>query len=79
MNEKALTPLLAQMTDGYARWQDKDRRRRRRRRVAIVATALLLTVTVDATAFSLPQRYSSFAGGYGPDAVPVVDQLLSWK
>lgn len=76
MNEERLTPLLHQMTDGYSRWQTDDHRRRKRRYVAVVVVSLFAAVTVNAVALTLPNRYSFYAGSYGPDAVPVVDQML---
>ena len=77
MNENNLTTYLARMTDGYRDWQHADRRRCRRRHLAVAALAVFLAVAVNAFALALPQRYSSFAGSYGPDAVPVVEQMLS--
>lgn len=76
MNEESLTLLLEQMTDGYSRWHERDRRHRRRCHVAVVVVSLLLAVTVNVAAHALPMRYSFYAGSYGPDAVPVVDQML---
>ena len=79
MKEDSLPPLLAKMTEGYARWHEGDRRRRRRRNVAVVATALVLAVGVNAIAFSIPMRYSFYSGSYGPDAASVADYLLSCR
>lgn len=76
MNKEKLTPLLTQITDGYVRWQNDDRRRRKRRHLSIVAFSLCTAVAVDVAALSLPHRYSSYAGSYGPDAVALVDQML---
>ncbi len=77
MNERPLAPLLSQMTDGYAQWQDDDRRRRRRRHVTVIALSLALTLAVDIIAFTTPMYYSSYSGSYGPDAAPIVKQMLT--
>ena len=76
MNTQPITPLLAQMTDDYCRWQESDRRRRKRHNTALAALSLLLAAAVNTAAFAFPVRYSSFDGCYGPDVVPVVDQML---
>lgn len=77
MKDNRLTPVLDYMTDGYTQWVAAARRRRKRRHVAIVAATLLLAVGVNATAYAIPMRYSTYDGSYGPAAVPVVEYLLS--
>ena len=79
MKEATLSPLVAKMTEGYARWQERDRRCRRRRNVAVIAISFVLSVGVNAIALSVPMRYSSYSGSYGPDAAAVTDYLLSQK
>ena len=77
MNEEPLTPLLDHMADGYDHWQRQRRRHSRRRHLAVAALSLLVAVAINLFAFSLPMRYSSYAGSYGPDAVRNVDQMMS--
>ncbi len=77
MKDNPLAQHFAYMTDGYAQWQRKDRRRLKRNHTAVVALALFLALGVNAAAFSIPMRYSSYSGSYGPDAAAIVDYLLS--
>lgn len=76
MSTEPITPLLTQMTDGYSRWQESDRKRRNHHNIALVVAALLLAVSVNIAVFAFPVRYSSFDGSNGPDAVPVIDQMI---
>ena len=76
MKTQPITSLLAQMTDGYCRWQENDRRRRKHHNTAVAVLSILLAVAVNTAAFAFPVRYSSFDGCYGPDVVSVVDQMI---
>lgn len=76
MKDTNLTILLDYMSDGYVEWAQHKRQSRKRRYKVVVAAAIILAVGVNVTAFSIPMRYSTYCGSYGPDAVPVVDEII---